>query len=792
MKIFRALIVASVITAIAIGLGSVWMKSKVTSLLNSRSLVSSSVVLSRPTRIDNSSNLKALKFTNRLYRLGYHKAAELPQVAGEYQQVGSSYLLFLRKFRLADGTEQDERLVEIASNSNGSIEQIEDYRFKQSLPSIMLEPEIISLLGNSSDRASSPVSLENVPESLVNALMAIEDERFFSHFGIDPLAIIRAFVVNMSSGRIVQGGSTLTQQLVKNLLLENERSIKRKALEAIYSVLIEAAFTKNEILEMYLNEIFLGQEGNVAIHGFNEAAQSFFGKEIGGISLAESATLTGIIKAPSSYSPRRHPEKALERRNIVLGKMLSLGFIDEAEYESAIKEKLTTIPAQRSRRIAPYFVDSVRREISRTFDMNTIPKKGLQIHTTLDIEDQECANAAVSNGVARLEKTFPRLKNPGLQAALIAVIPATGEIVAWVGGKDYGNNQFDRISQAKRQPGSLFKPIVYLTALDGELNGYRTARTTSLLVDEPISLNVIGTGVWEPQNYDKKFRGDVTLRQALANSLNIPTINLSLKVGVERVVATGHLLGIHEDLPAVPSLPLGSVEVSPQTIAQVYSTIANSGMYVSLNWLSGITSSEASDVFMPEPPDTHRVASDAASYVLTNVLQTVIEQGTGSSVRRNGFTFPAAGKTGTSNDSRDAWFSGFTPDLLASVWVGFDSNEKTGLTGGQAAAPIWTEFMKCALKDAEPKPFIPPPDVVFRKIDLNSGLLWEPGCSTDNVVTEVFVRGTEPITSCLAEVDAQSHDNQDDIFRGRDPQSIPIRHRRQSSPWSTFLDNLFQ
>lgn len=730
--------------------GSLYMRTEVIHRLKNQTIASSSVVFSRAFALTRGTKLTAAKLPERAERLGYHKVARVPERRGEYMIGRDAAYIFLRGGLINGSEHQPEQLVQLRLSPDGVISDITALPAERELDRAWLEPEILSLVGESSIRAELPKSLDEFNPLLVKAVLAIEDERFYAHFGIDPLAIMRAATANFRSHRVVQGGSTITQQLAKNLFLDSSRSIVRKLKEAVAAVLIETAFSKDQILEMYLNQVFLGQEGRVAIHGFGEASRSFFDKDAADLSLSESAILAGMIKGPTRYSPRRYPDRAKKRKSIVLQALADQGKITERERAEADKQQLNVVPAQRNKRNAPYFIDYVRREVQNFLSTEDPEAQALHIYSGIDVQMQDCAEKAVRQGLKRLESTYKwmtRAKEP-IQAALVATTPSSGETIAWVGGRNYAKNQFDRVSQAKRQPGSSFKPFVYLTALDKDLNTYRVARTTNTLIDEPITLQVAGSGAWEPKNYDNEYHGEVTLREALMKSLNIPTVNLAMKVGINNVARTAALFGFGENLPHVPSLALGAGEVSPLDLARAYGGIANGGSIVDLRPVLAIIKANDEAELYQSPLTERRVASEPAVYVLTTMLRSVIEHGTGQAVRRLGFTAPAAGKTGTSNDSKDAWFVGFTPRILAVVWVGFDDPRELNLTGAAAAAPIWTDFMRCASEMEPQLDFVPPPGVVFAKVDKQSGLLDEGYCPPENVVNEVFVEGTEPVTAC--------------------------------------------
>lgn len=768
-------------------IGSVYMRRLVIYQVQYRTLTASALLLGRPYPLAAGDTLERSRLEARLKRIGYQRADGAPEHAGQYVITPHALHLFLRQSQLPSGETQPEQLVTIILRE-GTFASVVDAQRSRPLERVWLEPEVLTLIGSSSTRLSSPEPLSEFPKYLIDALLAIEDERFYSHFGIDPIAIARAMATNIKQRRLAQGGSTLTQQLAKNLFLTKERSIARKALEAVSAILLETAYTKDQILELYLNEVFIGQEGRFAIHGFSEAAQSFFAKRVSELSLAEAATLAGLVKAPTTYSPRKNPEAATERRNLVLQKMQELNFITAAQQEEAQRSKLTVHPPKRAGRVAPYFADTVRRFIESALSLEGLQSRALKIHTGLDREYQECAESAITQGLAQLEKTYKRVKRQKspLQAALVAISPNSGEVRAWVGGRDYTKNQFDRVSQARRQPGSAFKPFVYLTALDGSLNQYRAARVTFLLEDEPITLDIPGSEPWTPQNYNQDYRGEVTIREALTHSLNIPTVNLAMKVGIESVARTAELVGFGQNLPRVPALALGAGEVSPLELAQAYTTLAHDGTLVKLRLATAITEAEQSTPLYQTTLTEVPVAGKAATFVLTDILRGVINNGTGNSVRRAGFDRPAAGKTGTTNDGRDSWFAGYTPTLLAVVWVGFDDNKPHGLTGGQAAAPIWAEFMKCTSTMEPALDFIPPEGIVYKKIDVRTGLLATENCPAEDVVNEIFVEGTEPVTACVdhSGADGRIASEEEFLNDSTEPQTeYPEEQPRPSSLW---------
>lgn len=681
---------------------------------------------------------------SQLLNRRYREVEREVSAPGDFFISANQLSLYTREFRLPSGTAVSS--VKLSYHPEDREILTSDGR---SLEVFYLEPQIISYLGSGEQRASNYVPLKEIPKAAIKAVIAVEDERFFYHYGIDPLAIARAMAKNLKAMGIVEGGSTITQQLAKNLLFTPRKTIGRKLLEAFAALSLERHLSKGQILELYLNEVYFGQEGSVAIHGVAEACRTFFGKKLEDISIAEAAMLSGVIKAPSYYSPRKHYERALARGRLVVEKMLELNLIDTAQYAGAMAEKPRVIDSALHQRNAPHFVVALTRELEEEFNVEAALYSGLSVYTGIDLEMQRCAEQAVSDGILTLEKNNPRLRrktNP-LQAGLVAIEPHSGKIRAWVGSRDYSENQFDHVNQGKRQIGSTIKAFLYLTALDPGLNDYRTATTMSILSDEPMSIKLVTKQEWVPENYDKNFRGDVTLRYALENSLNMPAVYVGQRVGIRSLANTLKNFGVTENPPAVPALALGAADTTLLELTAGYAGLANGGIIVNPRIYVSALDAEG-EVLAAGSIEERRVASENAVYVLTNILQGVLERGTGAAVRRLGYKREAAGKTGTSNDTRDAWFEGFTPTLAAGVWVGYDDNSKIGLTGGAAAAPIWTEFMKCAEPYYQDASFIAPPGVVFSSVDSQSGQLATSECPAESTVREVFISGTEPRRPC--------------------------------------------
>lgn len=669
----------------------------------------------------------------------YSEVSGTPSRPGEYSMRDGSFSIFSRSFKGQGGETIPERKETLQLEGDVS----------KSVKKIWLEPQVVSYIGSADMRASSFVSLTAIPAIVQHAVLAIEDERFYSHFGLDVLSIGRAMVRNIAAMRVVQGGSTLTQQLAKNLFLSPKKTITRKLLEIPTALSLERHMTKDQLLELYLNEVYLGQEGSVAIHGMPEAASAFFGKKLEDLKLEEAATLAGIIKAPSYYNPRRFPDRARERRDVVIQKMAQLGYITESQAAAASKRPLETVPQQEHRRLAPFFTAALESELSEVIDVDNAAATGLTVFTGLDLGMQRCAEEAVAKGTQALEKSHPRLAKHGrgVEASLVALEPYSGLVRAWVGGREFSQSQFNRVSQAQRQIGSTIKPFLYLTALDGSLNFYKAATAASIVEDKPMEVRTKGQRTWNPENFDHEFRGDVTLRYALEHSLNMPALYIAERVGVSAIAKTASAFRLSESVRALPSLALGALDTSLLRLTAAYGAIANGGVYISPRMYVAAFDGDNERLSAPKIVE-QQVADEGATYVLTNILQGVIERGTAQAVRRAGFTRSAAGKTGTSDSARDAWFIGFTPNLVAGVWVGFDDNAQTGLTGGGAAAPVWAEFMKCSEMHLADADFIAPAGVVSVRVDSSTGLVATESCPGDAIVNEVFVEGTTPTRRC--------------------------------------------
>lgn len=609
--------------------------------------------------------------------------------------------------------------------------------------SVALPPELLASAGADMGESIRPVRLPDVPQMLRNAVLVTEDARFYEHGGVDPRGIVRALWTNVRKGRVAEGGSTITQQLVKSRLLNPERTLVRKMNEAVLSTALEWRYTKDQILEAYLNEIYLGQSGGSAVRGVGAASRAYFGKEVHQLTLPEAALLAGMIRGPNNYSPAANPERARERRDVVLTRMRDLGKISEADYRRARKEPVRARTTPSSGLLAPYFVDYVRAELERNADIELADLHGVRVYTTLDPMLQRLAEAAVVKGMDRLETLRPRLrrKTPEerLQVAMIVLDAATGQVRALVGGRDYRSSQFNRAVLARRQPGSAFKPFVYLAAVTPRKDA-SLFTAASLIEDAPITVMVDGKP-WTPKNYDDRYEGPVTVRRALEGSLNTATVRLAQAVGLPVVIETARSLGVEVDLRPVPALTLGVFEITPLALARAYLPLANGGLAPAGGVVEAVAD-EGGRALWSASREARPVIGAPEAYVVTSLLEGVINAGTGASARAAGVPGAVAGKTGTTNEGRDAWFVGYSPNLLALVWVGFDDGTPAGLSGSEGALPIWSEFMRQALDIYPGGAFPEPAGITHAKVDVTTGRRATAFCPL--VTTEVFVAGTEP------------------------------------------------
>ncbi|MEM5787375.1 MAG: PBP1A family penicillin-binding protein, partial [Syntrophobacteraceae bacterium] len=668
----------------------------------------------------------------------YKETLKEPASAGEYRTAGHTLTVFFRDFQFPGHFLPSQR-IQFEFHLN-KISRIRCPRGETTF--LELEPlEVARMFGP--DRESRMlINIRQAPRHLIDAIVSIEDHRFYDHSGIDLLGIFRAAIADFRAGKVVQGGSTITQQLIKNYFLQPERSFRRKALELSMALILEALYDKDEILEMYMNEVYMGNRGGVAIHGIGEASRFYFGRNIDDLTLAEAATLAGLLRGPSNYSPLAQPGSAIERRNTVLKRMLDLRKISPAEYDASRVEPLKLADASIAWGIAPYFIDYVRKQAQELYAPDALASEGLNIYTTLHPEMAVAAETAVREGLQELEKEIPapaagNEQAGGLQAALIAIHPKTGAIYALIGGREYSESSFNRALQASRQPGSALKPFVFLSALD-------RFRLTDKVADLPVAYGS-GGSLWIPRNFDNKYHGMVSVRDALEQSLNAATASLAADIGQDRVIETLRSFGVQSPLEPFPSLALGSFEVTPMELASLYAVLANDGQKPFLLSLKEIVGDKG-DVQARRTIEFSSVTTPAKAFLITSLMQGVIERGTGRSLKRAGIDFQCAGKTGTTNDYRDSWFVGFTTDLLVLVWVGYDDNRSTHLSGAQGAARIWSRFVRMVRPWINPQKFRIPPGVVQRIICTESGQLSTMHCTDQKL--EYFLSDTLPNGYC--------------------------------------------
>jgi penicillin-binding protein 1B len=682
----------------------------------------------------------------RLERCGYARTTQALRAPGHFRPGTASLELYARAFRSAGSEvparrlrlEFDEgKLTSIIGGDGGGLERA------------TLEAELLATLFGPRQEERVPVGLEQIPESFVQAVLAAEDSRFYAHHGLDLRGIVRAGWANVSQGRVVQGGSTITQQTVKNLFLGQERTWWRKLREGLMSAMLDARYDKNRILEVYLNEVYLGQRGAVAICGVQAAARFYFGSDLADLSLAESAVIAGLIRSPGRYNPFAHPERAIERRDQVLQAMLRLRMIDEGQGETARSEGLDLASGQGGYSGAGYAVDFVRSQLAHRTSRELSDADGLEIYTTLDTRWQRRAERALQTGLQRLEcdssGVRKQIERRRLQGVVVVTDPVSGAVLGMVGGRDHAQSQFNRAVQARRQPGSCFKPLIYAVGFELAIQGRREGLTPrSVLEDSPLEMQAGGQS-WRPLNYDREFRGRVTVRRTLEESLNVPTVRAAQQVGLQRIIEGAHRAGIESRLAAVPSLALGAAEVTPIELATAYGTLANGGVRRS-PWIVREIVDRRGRSLPLLATRVERALSPDAAFMVTDVLRGVLVRGTARSAAGMGYHGTAAGKTGTTDDTRDSWFVGYTSDLLVLTWIGYDDNARTGLTGASGALPIWVEVMGGHDGSSGGGGFDRPGGMMRLTVCADSGALAVKKCP--HPVREDFARGLEPSQPC--------------------------------------------
>jgi penicillin-binding protein 1B len=673
------------------------------------------------------------QLTTELELLGYQQQKHLDK-PGSYHIIGPAILVHKRAFNFPDGTDPSRQLKITFSREGVDRITAED---EQAADLIRFEPLHIGGIYPRQAEDRILLQLQDVPEILINSLISVEDKTFYSHYGVSPRAIARALATNIKAGKRVQGGSTLTQQLVKNFYLSSDRKFSRKINEAFMSLLLELHYGKPEILETYLNEIYLGQSGDRAIHGFGLASYFYFERPLNELNTSQIALLIGMVKGPSTFNPRRNPDKATSRRNLVIDIMLEDEIITPEQAKQARQAPLgVTRYAATGPSRYPAFMELVRSQLKQNYQQEDLESEGLKIFTTLDPLVQDAAEEALEKRLSRIE-IERKLVKKSLQGAVIISSSDAGEVLALVGGREARYSSFNRALNAHRQVGSLLKPAIFTTALSQP----EKYSMLTLLDDSPLQVRGQNGQVWEPQNYDNEFHGWIPLYYALAKSYNVASARLGLELGLENVLDTLTSLGISRKLPTYPSVLLGAAELTPIEVMAMYQTLAANGFHTPIRVIRSVLDVD-NNILNRYPIRLQQVIDPAVAYLTTASMIEVMRNGTGQSFYS---TFPqstiVAGKTGTSNNFRDSWFAGFSNDKLGIIWVGNDDNEPTGLTGSSGALRVWTDIMKQT--GIQSLRLAPPDNIEFAWIEQSSGRLAAEYC--EGVVQFPFIRGSLPL-----------------------------------------------
>ncbi len=708
---------------------TVYLDAVITSRFEGRRFEVPSRVYARPLELYDGAGISSGALERELQLAGFRKGDG--SRAGTYRRSGGHFVISTRGFPFPDGEEPRRRL---ALNIYG--DKVQDFSVLSGEPSpiVRLEPAQIGGIYPSHKEDRILVQLEDVPALLPTTLMAVEDRNFYDHFGIAPLSIARAMLANIQAGQIVQGGSTLTQQLVKNFFLTRDQTLLRKGNEALMSILLELHYEKGDILETYLNEVYLGQAGTRSINGFGLASQFYFGESLKDLQAHQIALLVAMVKGPSYYNPRRHPDRATERRNLVISEMEEAGLIDSVRAANARGMPLgvSAKPSYSENRY-PAYIDLVRRHLSRDYREEDLRSEGLRIFTTLNPAIQYAAEFAVSDTLGRLASGETR---KALEAALVVTAKDSGEVLALVGGRDPQYAGFNRAVDANRPIGSLIKPFIYLSALE---QPDRYTLVTPVL-DKSFTLEFDDGRRWQPKNYDEEERGEVPLHKALSNSYNLPAVRVGLDVGVGVVKETLQEFGVSSSISEYPSMLLGSVSMSPVTVAQMYQGLATSGFNTPLRTIREVTDASGK-ALSRYSLEVDQVADPAAVHLVQYAMQETMREGTGRSAY---YSVPEkltlAGKTGTTDDGRDSWFAGFSGDLLAVAWVGRDDNGPTTLTGASGALPVWSRFM-AQVPQHSFSPVVPD-GVQYRWVNSERQALTQEHCDQARLVP--LISGSEP------------------------------------------------
>lgn len=754
LRMWKPLLAFAVLALLVIGGYSIHLGKTVRVKFEGKRWAVPAQIYARPLDLYTGAMVSADQLQEELRFLGYR---ELRQVSGpaQWSRKGQRFTIHGREFAFWDGVEPAQSVVvETSADGIASIRQTGG----REIDLMRLEPALVGSIYPAHNEDRVLVRRSDLPQHLVDGLLAVEDRRFFEHFGVDLRGIARAVWSNLQAGRTVQGGSTLTQQLVKNFILTSERSLWRKFNEALMALIVDARYSKDDILEAYANEIFLGQDGQRAIHGFGLGAHFYFNRPVSELRLHESALLVALVKGASFYNPRRHPQRALDRRNLVIDQMVGQGMISAADAKQAKDQALgvSLRGAAHGHRV-PAFVDLVRRQLRRDYREEDLTSEGLRIFTTFDPWVQRQAADALDQRLTRIEKAR-KLTADGLQGAVVVASAQQGEIQALVGDRDAGFAGFNRALDAVRPIGSLVKPAVYLTAL---AQPSRFTLTT-LVRDAEVDLSLPGGKRWQPKNYDKAVYGEVPLHEALARSLNLSAVNLGLDLGLDAVIDTLRSLGVTREIDAFPSLLLGALSLSPLEVTQVYQTLAAGGFRSPLRAIRAVLDAQQRPL-QRYPLTVTQAVDPAAVFLLNRNLVEVAESGTAATLQRilpRGLQ--VAGKTGTTNDLRDSWFAGFSGDRVAVVWIGRDDNASTGLTGSQGALPVWGDMMRRV--DNVPLQLLPPDDVEYHWIDTTGRLA---GRDCPGAVAFPFIAGSQPtlLADCATVQESQDAEESGGFWR---------------------------
>ena len=689
-------------------------------------------VFARPLELYEGQSLKADDLHKELLLLNYSFVTHLIGT-GQFKRDKNTFYIQTRGFKFAEDQEIPRRIrIDIKKDK---IVKLSNTESKEPMILMRLEPVLIGNFYPRHNEDRVLVKLDDVSPLLAKGLVAVEDKKFYEHFGVNLKSIIRALLANAKAGRKVQGASTLTQQLVKNFFLSNEKSYKRKATEAIMALLLEVHYDKDEIIEAYLNEIYLGQNGKRAVHGFGLASQFYFNKPISELRKEQIALLIGLAKGPSVYNPRSNPKSALKRRNLVLDVMAREGVLDPKEI-AELKKKPLGVTKDSPPSVSPFpsYLELVKKQLKRDYQENDLRSEGLLIFTSMDPVIQIKAETVLKERLGKLEKSR-RMKKDKLNGAMVVSSVQGAEVLAVVGGRNARFAGYNRALNASRQIGSLIKPAVYLAALE---SGEYTLGTP---IDAgPVTVRLSKNKIWQPKNYSGKDMGIVSFQQALIHSMNTPTVRIGITLGLEKVITKLHMLGLNKEAVPNPSLLLGALQLTPMEVQQIYQTIAAGGTYTPLTAIRSVMNSYGK-ALRRYPLQVKQVSSEESVYLLNFVLNRITKEGTAQYLKR---VLPpwknSAGKTGTTNKNVDSWYSGFTGQHVVSVWVGRDDNKPTGFTGSAGALRVWGDL----LKEIPTKPFKPkrPRNIKFFNIDKNTGLLYNSACGEPEMVP--FIAGTEP------------------------------------------------